>query len=43
MSSDFVELPRRITGRETVLSGFFSSIGVAAHQEITGDMRRKKP
>lgn len=40
-SSDFAELPRRVTGRETVLSGFFSSIGVPAHQEVTPDMARK--
>jgi iron complex transport system ATP-binding protein len=40
-SSDFAELPRRVTGRETVLSGFFSSIGVPAHLEITAEMTRK--
>src|SRR5260221_3155885 len=26
MSSDFTDCPRRVTGRDTVLSGFFSSI-----------------
>lgn len=41
MSSDFVEFPRRVTGRDTVLSGFFSSIGIAAHQEVTREMERK--
>jgi iron complex transport system ATP-binding protein len=40
-SSDFVECPRRVTGRETVLSGFFSSIGIAAHHDITAEMTRK--
>jgi iron complex transport system ATP-binding protein len=40
-SSDFAELPRRVTGRETVLSGFFSSIGVPAHLALTADMERK--
>jgi iron complex transport system ATP-binding protein len=40
-SSDFAELPHRITGRETVLSGFFSSIGVPAHLDVTVEMERK--
>ena len=40
-SSDFAELPRRVTGRETVLSGFFSSIGVPPHQAVTAAMTRK--
>lgn len=40
-SSDFAECPRRVTGHETVLSGFFSSIGIAAHHEVTQEMRRK--
>src|SRR4051812_33374127 len=40
-SSDFAELPRRVTGRDTVLSGFFSSIGIPAHVEVTRDMVRK--
>jgi iron complex transport system ATP-binding protein len=40
-SSDFAELPRRVTGRDTVLSGFFSSIGVPAHQQVTPEMRRQ--
>lgn len=30
---------RRITGRDMVLSGFFSSIGIYPHQYITDDMR----
>jgi iron complex transport system ATP-binding protein len=30
-----------VTGRETVLSGFFSSIGLWPHHEVTGDMERK--
>ena len=41
MSSDFVEYPHRVTGRDTVLSGFFSSIGIAAHQQITPEMAHK--
>lgn len=41
MSSDFAEFPRRVTGRDTVLSGFFSSIGLPPHREITPDMARK--
>ncbi len=41
MSSDFAELPRRVTGRETILSGFFSSIGVWAHHEVTAAMQQK--
>lgn len=41
MSSDFAEFPRRVTGRDTVLSGFFSSIGVWAHHEVTPAMERK--
>jgi iron complex transport system ATP-binding protein len=41
MSSDFAELPRRVTARDTVISGFFSSIGVWAHHEVTPAMREK--
>src|SRR5437868_2020693 len=40
-SSDFVEHPRRVTGRDTVLSGFFSSIGLARHHEVTPGMQQK--
>jgi iron complex transport system ATP-binding protein len=40
-SSDFVEYPHRVTGRDTVLSGFFSSIGIMDHHEITAEMTRK--
>jgi iron complex transport system ATP-binding protein len=40
-SSDFADLPRRVTGRETVLSGFFSSIGIPPHVEVTPAMARK--
>jgi iron complex transport system ATP-binding protein len=40
-SSDFAELPRRVTGRDTVLSGFFSSIGIPAHLDVTPEMARK--
>ncbi len=40
-SSDFAEYPRRVTGRDTVLSGFFSSIGLAPHHEVTPAMARK--
>jgi len=41
MSSDFAELPRRVTARNTVLSGFFSSIGVWEHHVVTAEMREK--
>lgn len=41
MSSDFAELPRRVTARDTVISGFFSSIGVWAHHVVTDEMRAK--
>jgi iron complex transport system ATP-binding protein len=41
MSSDFVENPRRVTGRHTVLSGFFSSIGIWSHHHVTPEMERK--
>ena len=41
MSSDFAELPRRVTARDTVISGFFSSIGVWGHHVVTPAMREK--
>jgi iron complex transport system ATP-binding protein len=41
MSSDFAEGHHRVTGRDTVLSGFFSSIGIWAHHEVTRAMRDK--
>lgn len=41
MSSDFAEIPRRVNARDTVLSGFFSSIGVWAHHDVTPEMRAK--
>jgi iron complex transport system ATP-binding protein len=41
MSSDLVENPRRVTGRNTVLSGFFSSVGVWGHHHVTPEMARK--
>jgi iron complex transport system ATP-binding protein len=41
MSSDFSELPRRVTARDTVISGFFSSIGVWAHHHVTPAMVAK--
>jgi len=41
MSSDFAEHPRRVTGRDTVLSGFFSSVGVWRHHVVTPEMERK--
>jgi iron complex transport system ATP-binding protein len=41
MSSDFAEIPRRVTARDTVLSGFFSSIGVWAHHHVTPEMAAK--
>src|SRR3954454_1949083 len=41
MSSDFAEFPRRVVGRDTVLSGFFSSVGIAPHHEVTAAMAQK--
>lgn len=41
MSSDFAELPRRVNARNTVLSGFFSSIGIWEHHHVTPAMREK--
>jgi iron complex transport system ATP-binding protein len=41
MSSDFAELPRRVTARDTVISGFFSSNGVWGHHVVTAAMREK--
>jgi iron complex transport system ATP-binding protein len=41
MSSDFAEFPRYVTARDTVLSGFFSSIGVWEHHVVTPVMREK--
>jgi iron complex transport system ATP-binding protein len=41
MSSDFAEGHHRVTGRDTVLSGFFSSIGIWAHHQVTPEMREK--
>jgi iron complex transport system ATP-binding protein len=39
VSSDLMmACTRSVTGRDIVLSGFFSSIGVWPHQEITGEM-----
>jgi iron complex transport system ATP-binding protein len=32
---------RRVTARDTVLSGFFSSVGIWHHHEVTTAMRRK--
>jgi iron complex transport system ATP-binding protein len=33
--------PRRITGREAILGGFFSSVGLWPHQHVTDEMRSK--
>jgi iron complex transport system ATP-binding protein len=41
MSSDFAELPRRVNAHDTVLSGFFSSIGVWQHHHVTPEMHAK--
>jgi iron complex transport system ATP-binding protein len=41
MSSDFAELPRRVQARDTVVSGFFSSIGVWRHHQVTPEMTAK--
>jgi iron complex transport system ATP-binding protein len=42
VSNDLMAIcTRAITGREAVLSGFFSSIGIWPHQEITAGMEAK--
>ena len=41
MTSDFADFPRRVTGRDTILSGFFSSIGIWKHHAVTSSMERK--
>jgi iron complex transport system ATP-binding protein len=40
-SGDIAEFGRRVTGRDTVLSGFFSSIGLWRHHQVTPEMGRK--
>jgi iron complex transport system ATP-binding protein len=40
MSSDFADGHTRVTGRDTVLSGFFSSIGIWAHHQVTPFMKQ---
>jgi iron complex transport system ATP-binding protein len=41
VSNDFQTHGREVTGREMVLSGFFSSVGVWPHQSITASMEEK--
>lgn len=41
VANDFKAPERSITGLEMVLSGFFSSVGIWPHQEVTGEMERK--
>src|SRR4051812_49156608 len=42
MSNDLMATcTRSISGREIVLSGFFSSIGIWPHQEVTAEMRER--
>jgi iron complex transport system ATP-binding protein len=41
MSSDFAELSRKVNGRDTVLSGYFSSVGLWSHHHVTGAMERQ--
>jgi iron complex transport system ATP-binding protein len=42
VSNDLMaQCTRAITGLDAVLSGFFSSIGVGPHQQVTSPMRRK--
>lgn len=38
MSSDGDTPARAVTGRETVLSGYFSSVGIWAHHQVTPEM-----
>ena len=41
VSNDLTEtFHREVTGRDVVLSGFFSSVGVWSHQHITPEMRK---
>src|SRR5262245_10258364 len=40
-TSDFGATSLAVTGRDTVLSGFFSSIGIWPHQQVTRAMRQK--
>ncbi len=42
VSNDWMNtFTREFTGREVVLSGFFSSVGIFAHQHVTGEMLEK--
>lgn len=42
VSSDLMAFcTRDVTGMDLVLSGFFSSIGIWPHQEVTGEMRER--
>ena len=42
VSSDLMATcTRSVSGRDIVLSGFFSSIGIWPHQEVTSDMRER--
>jgi iron complex transport system ATP-binding protein len=38
VANDFPAPTRQISGREMVLSGFFSSVGLWSHQHVTADM-----
>ncbi len=42
VSNDLTEtFHRDLTGRDVVLSGFFSSVGISSHQHVTGEMEDK--
>lgn len=42
VSNDLAEtFHRDFTGRDVVLSGFFSSVGISSHQHVTGEMEDK--
>jgi iron complex transport system ATP-binding protein len=42
ITGDFAsDFKNTITGRDTILSGFFSSVGVWSHHAVTGEMSRK--
>lgn len=41
VANDFRAPERSITGLEMVLSGFFSSVGIWPHQEVTGEMEQR--
>jgi iron complex transport system ATP-binding protein len=41
VANDFPMPHRDVSGREMVISGFFSSVGIWPHQQVTDEMRQK--